>query len=181
MDFTTITYSLMIVFITFFITVNVRNNMKYKKANMQVLLNLNEDDKTTHLISSIVMVVLIIFAGFSTFGLISTNSFTNEGILASVILPIMMIFLYLPMMKKTRVSSLGIHKKNYLIKWDDIKGINYTKADSKNRVKVKVLYTAGNRDTSADLTFSKDDEQLVAFREIAKEYRTKKKDKKSGK
>ncbi|MEL7649060.1 MAG: hypothetical protein AAGU76_13255 [Sedimentibacter sp.] len=181
MDFASIVYALMVVVVTFFITINIRSNIKYKKENMQVLLHLKYDDKSTHLISSIVMVILIIFAGFSFIGMITTKNYTNEAVMASVILPVMLIFLYLPMMKKTRISTLGIHKKNYLIRWDEIKGINYNKPDSKNRVRVKIIYSVAARDTSAELTFMKDDAQLDEFKEIVKEYRSKKKDKKSGK
>lgn len=182
MDFASITYLLMILLITFFITTNVRNNMKYKKENMQVLMNLIADDKSTHLISSIVMIVLIVFSGFAIIGMINTKTYTEESVLGMVILPLLMIFLYVPMLKKTKVSNLGIHKKNYLIRWEEIKGVNYLKPDAKNKVKAKILYTVGTRDTSVDVTFFKDDQQLEEFKELVKEYRsTKKKSNKSKK
>nr|WP_300090220.1 hypothetical protein [Sedimentibacter sp.] len=149
--------------------------MKYKKENMQVLMNLNEDDKSTHLISSIVMIVLIIFSGFAIIGMINAKAYTQESVLGMVILPVLMIFLYVPMLKKTKISNLGIHKKNYLIRWEDIKGINYLKPDAKNKVKAKILYTVGTRDTSVNVTFGKDDQQLDEFKELAKEYRNSKK------
>ncbi len=175
MDFASVTYLLMILLITFFITTSVRNSMKYKKENMQVLMNLNEDDKSTHLISSIVMIVLIIFSGFAIIGMINAKAYTQESVLGMVILPVLMIFLYVPMLKKTKISNLGIHKKNYLIRWEDIKGINYLKPDAKNKVKAKILYTVGTRDTSVNVTFGKDDQQLDEFKELAKEYRNSKK------
>ncbi|MDF2617230.1 MAG: hypothetical protein K0Q47_1886 [Sedimentibacter sp.] len=175
MDFASITYLLMILLITFFITTNVRNNMKYKKENMQILMNLNADDKSTHLISSIVMIVLIIFSGFAIIGMINTKTYTEESVLGMVILPLLMIFLYVPMLKKTKVSNLGIHKKNYLIRWEDIKGLNYLKPDAKDKVKAKILYTVGTRDTSVEVTFMKDDQQLEEFKELVKEYKSSKK------
>lgn len=181
MNFTSTIYTLMILVVTFFIATSFRNNLKYKKENMKILFSLNEDDKTTHLISSLMIIVLILFAGMSIIGVINSKSYTNESILVMVILPILMILLYLPMMKKTRISSLGIHKKNYLIRWEDIKGINYFKPDKKDKIKVKILYTVELKESSVELTFNKDDAQIDTFKEAAKEYRNKKKDKKSGK
>lgn len=175
MDFASITYTAMILLITFFITTSVKNNMKYKKENMKVLMNLNEDDKPMHLISSIVMIVLIMFSGFAVIGMINTKAYTQESVLGMVILPVLMIFLYVPMLKKTKVSTLGVHKKNYLIRWEDIKGINYLKPDAKDRVRAKVLYTVGTRDSSVDVVFKKDDQQLEEFKELVKEYRSTKK------
>jgi len=171
-----------IIVVAFFVTTNVKNNLKYKQENMTVLFSLNEDDKTTHLISSLIMVILILFAGISIIGMIQSKIYTNERVLSLVVMPILMMLLYLPMMKKTRISSLGIHKKNYLIRWQDIKGIDYFKPDKKDKVVVKVLYTVAAKETSVELTFLKDDPQLETFKEIAKEYRNgKKKGKKSGK
>lgn len=175
MNFASIMYLLMILLITFFITTNVRNNMKYKKENMQVLMNLNIDEKSTHLVSSIVLIVLIIFSGFAVIGMINTKTYTDDSVLGMVILPILMIFLYVPMLKKTKISTLGIHKKNYLIRWEEIKGVNYLKPDAKNRVKAKILYNVGTRDASVDVTFMKDDPQLEEFKELVKEYRSTKK------
>jgi hypothetical protein len=98
------------------------------------------------------------------------------------ILPVLVITLYIPLSKKTMISTLGIHKRSNLIRWADIKGINYLKPDEKNKVKVKIVYMLMNKDVSMNLTFLKDDPQLEDFKEHAKSYKsTKKKDKKSGK
>lgn len=175
MDFASIMYLFMILIITFFITTSVRNNMKYKKENMQVLMNLKEDDKTTRLVSSIVMIVLIIFSGFAVIGMINTKTYTNDTVLGMVIMPVLLIFLYVPMLKKTKVSTLGIHKKNFLIRWEEIKGVNYLKPDAKNKVKAKILYTVGTRDSSVEVAFMKDDQQFEEFKELVKEYRNTKK------
>lgn len=181
MDFTTMMYSSMILIVGFFVATSVKNNLKYKKENMKIIFSLNEDDKTSHLLSSLVVVILILFAGFSIMGMIDTKSYTNQGFIGMIIIPILMIILYLPMMKKTRVSNLGIHKKNYLIRWSEIKGIDYLKPDKRGKVVAKIIYTVGLRDSTAEITFNKDDEQIDTFKDVAKEYRNKKKDKKSGK
>jgi len=182
MDFTTLMYTSMILIVGFFVTTSIKNELKYKKENMRVLISLNEDDKTAHLLSRLVIVILILFAGISIIGILNTKNYTNEGVLGMIILPVLLIILYVPMMKKTRISTLGIHKKNYLIRWEDIKSVNYLKADAKNKVVVKILYIVGLKDSTVELKFIKDDAQLEAFKDLVKVYRnTKKKDKKSGK
>ena len=177
-----ILYPIMFIVIIYFIYSNIKNSIKYKKENMDVLLILNEDDKRVHFMSSMLMAVLIGATGILIFGLINSKAYNTEDILIMGVLPVLMVALYIPLSKKTRITSLGIHKRSYLIRWEDIKGINYQKPDAKNKVKVKIIYYSYNRDNSAVLTFLKDDPQLEKFKELAKTYRnTKKKDKKSGK
>jgi small-conductance mechanosensitive channel len=175
-------YPLIFIFAIYFVYSNLKNNLKYKKEDMKPLFYLNEDDKTRHLISSIVIIFIIILTGFLLMGIISTDGFTTETFFTLVLLPILMIILYIPLTKKTMISTLGIHKRGALIRWIDIKGINYLKPNEKNQVKAKIIYPLAGRDTSIELTFKKDDSQFESFKETAKEYKSsKKKEKKSGK
>ena len=176
-----ILYPIMFIVVIYFVYSNIRNNVKYKKENMEVFLLLNEDDRGVHLMSSLLMAILIGATGILIFGLLNSKTYNTEDVLVMGVLPILMIALYIPLSKKTKVTSLGIHKRSYLIRWEDIKGINYNKPDSKNKVKVKILYKSANRDIPAELTFLKDDPQLAEFKELAKTHRdSKRKDKKSG-
>ncbi len=182
MKASTILYPLMFIVIIYFIYSNIRDNIKYKKENMEILLQLNEDDRKVRFISSMLMTVMIVATGILIYGLLSVKTYKTEDILVMGVLPVLMVAMYVPLSKKTKISSLGIHKRSYLIRWEDIKGINYNKPDAKDKVKVKVLYYSMNRDITADILFVKNDPQLEAFKEIAKTYRnTKKKDKKIGK
>ena len=182
MTASTILYPLMFIVIIYFIYSNIRNNIKYKKENMEVLLLLNEDDKRVHLMSRVLMAVLILVSAVLIRGLIESETYPLEEVLIMVVLPVLMIALYIPLSRKTMISSLGIHKRSNMVRWEDIKGINYNKPDAKDKVKVKILYSLMNKDTNINLTFLKDDPQLEKFKELAKTYRnTKKKDKKSGK
>lgn len=182
MSTTQIVYPLIFVFAIYFIYTNIRNNLKYKKENLMPLFYLNQDDKTRHLISTLVIIFVIVLAGFLLIGIISTNTFTLESFFTMVLLPMLMVFLYLPLTKKTMISNLGVHKRGTLIRWSDIKSINYLKPNEKNLIKVKLIYVFAGRDTSIDLTFNKEDSQLETFKEAVKEYRNiKKKEKKSGK
>ena len=176
-----ILYPIMFFVVIYFIYSNIRNNIKYKKENMEVLLLLKEDDRRVHFISSLLMAILIGATAILIFGLVNSKTYNSEDILIMGVLPVLMVALYIPLFKKTKITTLGIHKRSYLIRWEDIKGINYQKPDAKNKAKVKILYYNINRDTSAELTFLKDDPQLEQFKELAKTYRnSKRKDKKSG-
>lgn len=182
MSATQIIYPLIFAFSIYFIYSNFKNNLKYKKENMKTLFYLNEDDKTRHLISTIVIIFIVFLTGILLIGIISTKSFTIESFFTMVLLPLLMVLLYIPLTKKTMVSTLGIHKRGALIRWADIKGINYLKPNEKNKVKAKIIYAFAGRDTSIELTFNKDDVQFETFKETVKEYRNmKKKEKKSGK
>lgn len=177
-----IIYPLIFIFAIYFIYLNFKNNLKYKKENMKTLFYLNQDDKTRHLISGMVIIFVIALTGFLLAGTIVTNTFTVETFFTMVLLPILMVLLYMPLTKKTMISSLGIHKRGALIRWEDIKGVNYLKPNEKNQTKAKIIYAFAGRDTSIEVTFNKDDDQFEAFKEAVKEYRNiKKKEKKSGK
>ena len=175
-------YPLIFLVLLYFLFNNTRNKMKYMKEGMEVLLLLDEDDKRVHLMARLLMAVMILLTGIMIRGLIESKTYFTEDVMVLAVLPVLVIALYVPLSRKTVISTLGIHKRSNLVRWEDIKGINYLKADAKDKVKVKIVYMLMNKDTSINLTFLKDDKQLEKFREYAKTYRsTKKKGKKSGK
>ena len=178
-----IIYPILFIVVIYFIFVNFRNNRNYKKQNMKILFYLKDDDKIRQTLSNILIIFILAMTGFLIVGMINTKEkFSLESIFTMIVLPILMIALYIPLTKKTFISTLGIHKRGGLIKWEDIKGVNYLKPNEKGMVIVKIIYSLMSKDISADLTFNKDDELLVTFKETVKEYRnSKKKEKKSGK
>lgn len=182
MEATQLIYPIIFIFAIYFVYSNVKNNIKYKKENMKPLFYLNQDDKTRHMISTIVIIFVIFLTSILLVGIINNKSFTLESFFTMVLLPLLMVMLYVPLTKKTMVSNIGIHRRGALIRWDDIKGVNYFKPNEKNQIKVKILYVFAGRDTAIELTFKKDDSQIEALKETVKEYRnSKKKEKKSGK
>lgn len=178
-----ILYPVLFVLVIYFIFVNFRNNMSYRKQNMKVLFQLKDDDKKRQKISNVLIIFILTLTAFMVVGMITTNKkFDLESISTMIVLPLLMIALYVPLTKKTFVSTLGIHKRGTLIKWENIKGVNYLKPNEKGMVIAKILYTAMSKDLTSEITISKDDEILETFKETVKEYRnSKKKDKKSEK
>lgn len=178
-----IIYPILFILVIYFIFVNFRNNMNYKKQGMRVLFRLKDDDKGRQQLSSALIILVLTMSVFFVVGMINAKEeFNAETIFTIVVLPVLMITLYVPLTKKTFVSTLGIHKRGGLIKWESIKNINYLKPNEKGMVDIKILYTLISKDASAVVKINKDDELLETFKETVKEYRnTKKKEKKSGK
>lgn len=175
-------YPLIFIFALYFVFLNIKNNLKYKKENIKPLYYLNEDDKTRRKISFLVIIVVVFLTVFLLVGILNTNSLTIESFFTMVLLPFLMVVLYIPLTKRTMISNLGIHKRGALIRWSDIKGVNYLKPNEKNQAKAKISYAFANRDASVVLTFNNEDSQFESFKETVKEYRSaKKKEKKSGK
>lgn len=182
MNTSTIIYPLLFIALVYLLVSDIRKNIKYKKENMEVLLQLDSDDKIARLITSLLTAIMIGATAIFIFSIIYLKTYTIEDIAIMVVLPLMMIILYIPLSRKTRVSTLGIHKRSNIIRWEDIKLVNYLKPDSKNRVKARIVHSNFSREASIDLTFMKNDSQLEEFKEIAKKYRfNKKKGNKSGK
>lgn len=177
-----IIYPLIFIFAIYFIYLNFKNNLNYKKEDMKILFYLDNDDKIRHLISTIVIIFIAALTGILLIGTIIAKTFTLETFFTTVLLPLLMILLYVPLTKKTMISNLGIHKRGALIRWEHIKGVNYLKPNEKNQTKARIIYAFAGRDTSIELTFNKGDSQFETFKEVVKEYRNiKKKEKKSGK
>jgi hypothetical protein len=87
----------------------------------------------------------------------------------------------MPISRKNSVTTLGVLKRTNLIRWEDVKGIDYMKPDARGKQKVKILHKTAYKNTTTELMFGKNDEQIDQFKATAKEYRNKKKkDKKSG-
>jgi len=183
MDNITITslfYPVMIIVCLFIIYSKERRQRQYKKENIEILFFLNEDDKTMRMTSRLLLVFMVIssiavlFDSYNRTGLYSLETITM------ILLPIMFMVLYVPLSKNTKITTLGIFKRLNLVRWDEIKGIDYIKPDAKGRQKCKILYKTSYKDMTLEIMFKKDDEQLEEFKKIVKEYRNKKKDKKSG-
>lgn len=177
---TSLFYPVMIIVCLFLIYSNERKRRQYKKENIEILYFLNEDDKFMRLVSKLLLVFIVFSSGAILFESVRTMGLYSTETLTMALLPFMFFVLYLPLSKKTKITTLGILKKTQLIRWDDIKGIDYIKPDLKGKQKVKILHKTSYKDMALEISFNKDDEQLELFKKTVKEYRNKKKDKRSG-
>ena len=177
MTFKTLIYPLLIIFCIFMIYANEKKRRQYKKENINVLFSLNEDDKLMRLISSLMLVFMIISSAITIIDVAATKGIFSADALFILLLPVTLIILYLPLSKKSKITTLGIFKRSNLIRWEDIKGIDYLKPDSKGKYRVRILYKGPYKDIMQVITFKKEDEQLELFKNAAKEYRNNKKDK----
>lgn len=181
--FAQIIYPFLFIIAIYFIFTNFRNNMNYKKQNMRVLFQLKDDDRGRQTLSNALIILVLTMTAFYVVGIMNSDAaFDMESVFTVIILPLLMVALYVPLTKKTFVSTLGIHKRGGVIKWESIKNVNYYKPNEKGIVVAKVTYTLMSKDASVEIKINKDDELLEVFKETVKEYRnTKKKEKKSGK
>lgn len=179
MGVSTFIYPMLIVICLFVVISNVKNSMKYKKENIKELFNLHEDDKTMRIVSSLMLVFLIVSSVFTLLDTSKTKGLISLDSLYVVLLPVLFVILYLPMSKKTRVTSLGIIKRTNLIRWEDIKGIDYLKQTIKGKQYVRILYRGPYKDLVIGIAFKQNDDQYELFKNTAKEYRNNKKDKKN--
>lgn len=177
---TSLFYPVMIIVCLFMIYSNEKKRRQYKKDNMEILYCLNEDDKTMRIASTFLLTFMILSSGFVFFDSFKRTGLYSTETLTMIILPFALIALYVPLSKKTKVTTLGILKRQNLIRWDAIKGIDYLKPDIKGKQKVKILYKTAVKDTTLEIIFNKDDEQFDMFKKTVKEYRNRKKDKRSG-
>lgn len=140
MGVTSFIYPMLIIICFFVIVSNVKNNKKYKAENMKELFSLNEDDKTMRVVSGLMLVFLVVSSVFTLIETAKVKSLFSADVLYVVLLPALFIILYLPMSKKTKVTTLGIIKRTNLIRWEDIKGIDYPKHVVRGRQFVRILY-----------------------------------------
>lgn len=174
MDITSLFYPVAIVISLFLIYSNYSKIQKMKKGNMEVLYVLNQDGKTIRTISRFFLIFIVLSSVVSIYDSITKTGLTSAETLSVIFLPIMFIILYIPLSQKTKITTLGIVRTVTLIRWEDIKGIDYMKADSKGRLKVKILYRNINRDMVIELLFHETDKELELFKQSAKDYRNKK-------
>lgn len=177
---TSLLYPVMIIVCLVIIYSNEKKRRQYKKENIEILFLLNEDDKTMRLTSRLLLVFMILSSVAVLLDSIKRTGLYSIETITMIALPIMFVVLYVPLSRKTKITTLGIFKRLNLVRWEDIKGVDYIKPDIKGRQKVKILYKTSYRDMTLEIVFKKDDEQLNEFKKTVKEYRNKKKDKKSG-
>lgn len=173
-EMTSLFYPVAMVICVFMVYSNYSKMQKYKKANMEVLYVLEQDGKTIRTISSTFLIFIILTSVITIYDTVSKTGLSSAETVSVVFLPIMFIVLYIPLSQKTKITTLGILRLLILIRWEDIRGIDYLKADSKGKQKVKIAYRISNRDAVIELLFHEKDAELELFKQSAKEYRNKK-------
>lgn len=174
-------YPVMLVACAFLLYSNLKKRRQYKRENIEILFALNEDDKGMRMVSNTMLLLIVVYFGLVLVDIVRFNRLFTAETLYVIILPFLFAILYIPLSKKTKVTTLGIIKRSNLIRWQEIKGIDYLKPDAKGKQKVRILFKGSYKDMQQEMSFAKDDEQLELFKNTAKEYRNNKKDKKIGK
>lgn len=177
MNMTTIFYLVAIAVCIVMIYMNAKKNMEYRRDNMEVLYTLNKDGKGMRTIARVFLIFMCLASAASLYDGMYRYGLVSFETLQFVMLPLLFIILYIPLSQKTKITNLGINRNGNLIRWSDIKGIDYLKTDDKGRSKARILYKTSYKDMTQEIIFDKSDPQLDKFKQTAKEYRNKKKEK----
>lgn len=171
MQLTSIFYPVVIFFCLFLIFRNVNSNKNYnvKNDNIEVLYVLNEYSKGVFVIFLLIILMLIPRVLY-IIDTMKNNIFNAKDAISVVILPILIIALYLSVCKKTKITTIGIIKKNYLVRWEDIKKISYLEPDIKGKQKVRIFYKYNRKNLYIELVFNKFDNEIEKIKKTANEY-----------
>lgn len=177
MTLTTIFYLVAIAVCLVMIYSNAKRSMEYRRDNMEVLYTLDKDGKGMRTLARVFLLFMVLASAASLYDGIYRYGLMSFETLQFVMLPVLFIVLYIPLSRKTKITNLGINRNGNLIRWSDIKGIDYLRPDSKGRVKARILYKTSYKDMVQEIVFEKDDAQIEKFKLTAKEWRNKKKEK----
>lgn len=165
----------LLIFITgvLLIISNLRKIVNLKKEKLEIIQVLDQDNKVIRTIGLIFFIIMAISISFLIYGMIQTKVILQNEIYQIVIMGVIFIGVYLPLVAKTKLTNKGVIKNLLLIKWDDIKAVEYLKP-IKNKSKIRISYLAKiNRPIRVDIVFITDSEEYNKFKEVVKESRKK--------
>jgi Ca2+/Na+ antiporter len=177
MDGTVLLYSILIVFCAFLVYSAFKKQRQYKKEEIKTIFSLNFDDRVMRITCVFMLVFLVLVSSVAIYNSLYVLNMPKLDAFYLVILPIMFIILYIPLTQKTKITTLGIVKRNNLIRWGSIKGVDFTKPDNRGKQKAIIIYKAAYKDGKIVLNFLQNDEQFEMLKNTAKEYRSNKKNK----
>lgn len=176
MDGTVLLYSILIVFCAFLVYSAAKKQRQYNKEGIKTIFSLNYDDKVMRIICILMLGFLVLVSFAAIYNSLYVLNMPKLDTFYLIILPVMFMVLYIPLAQKTKVTTLGIVKRNNLIRWESIKGIDFTKPN-KGKQQAIIIYKAAYKDGKIVLNFLQNDEQFEMLKNTAKEYRSNKKNK----
>lgn len=150
---------------------NIKLRRRYKKEGIETILVLDYDEKTTRMLLPFVLAFIL----FASIAILYNTMFVLESDIKEIwyilVLPIVVILLYYPMAQKTRITTLGIIKKNVMVPWELIKRIEYeySEPNKKGKIKAQVFYDSSSRENKITLRFAENDTQFPIFKQTAAE------------
>lgn len=158
-------YLSLIILCILFIYIEVKNNKEHKRKNIKVLFLLENDGKSTRFICKAMLVLISIVSIFFIINSMISNNIASSNGLIRLLIPIFIIIAYIPFVRKTRITTLGIYKRMKFLNWEDIERIKYFDPTKKGIVSVNVI----GKNIRIDLSFN-DDSELERFKNTVSEY-----------
>ena len=165
-----------IAFAVFYMFSTVKKYREYKKLNPTDVISLTEDNQGMRNICGVFLFFMIITSGVAIFNLNRLGFIITNEITQIVMTLFFFVVLYIPLSSKTRVSSIGIYRNASIIYWKDVINVEYLKANSKGRLKVKVIYKSYDKPMTIELVFKKKMMEYEALKNLVKTYMPSKKE-----
>lgn len=163
---------ILIVFGSAAIYSNIRKQLRYKEEGIETIVALDHDNRLYRTLVPFVIVFIVLAAGAIVYNTLVVEKAGIMDIWYLLTLPIIVIILYFPMTRKTKITTLGIFKKNNLIPWETIKKIEYkySKPNKKGTIQAQIFYTESDKELNISVKFSENDKQFPIFKDKAAEY-----------
>lgn len=175
----TLYYQILIIISVVLIYKNFKNARSFKKQNIKNLFIVNRDNKGVRIFGCIIFAAVIFSAGITLKDAIQNIGMTEQVITELIAVVLLFIGVYIPILKKTRLTDKGIIKNGSLIKWQDLKFVEYS-GPIKNKMVAKVNYNSKyNKPLVLNISLNNDEEEITNFKQIVKDSRknSKKRDK----
>lgn len=170
-------YDVILIISVVLVISNIKSMVVLKKQKLTTLYTVKDDNKGIRTLGLIFFAIMTVSIILIIIDAVNRKGLTSNEITQIVAVGLLFIGVYIPLIRKTKLTDKGIIKNGSLIKWADIKFIEYPKQNKdkdKGKVKVKVNYnTKYNKPISVEIVFKEDNEDLTKFKEITKQYRKK--------
>lgn len=158
-------YIILIALCIFFIYIEIKNKKEHKQKNIKILYLLERDEKATRFICKAMLVLMIIVSVFFMMSSITSDDANSSNSLIRLLIPVFIIVVYIPFLKKTQITSLGVYKRMKFLNWENVKRVKYFNPTKKGVIYVNVI----GENTTIKLAFNEDSE-LETFKNTISEY-----------
>ena len=172
-----IMYQVVLVFAVLILVMNIKNKIKNAKNKGETLMKFSLDNRIMNMVSALVFALLALMGT----SLVKTLQAGNEIPSLEMLQYVSTIVLFLAVMLNTvgssKITEGGILKSNTLIKWEDIKAIEWT-GFNKKTCKLIISYKVSETTRRQKITVKDDKVEKEKAANLIKQYRKASKKKK---
>ncbi len=172
-----VVYQLLLVFGVVVLFSNLKNKITNYREKGQVLYVLKMDNRMMNMLSGVV-IAMIILMGYALYANISSGGEVQEiEIIQFAATVVLFGAVSINSLSKTVITETGIIKNNILIRWENIRKIEWT-GFNKSTCTAVIDFTHKNKVTTVRLKVKEDREEKDKVTSLIKQYRKSSKKKK---